>query len=178
MERAHVPLVSVFMGLSLDGCIAGPGGDLSFLDMVATDPPEDTGFADLLHAADTVVLGRNSYDKVLTFDSWPYAGKRTVVLTNRTVQKRNALETAQGAIGDILARLGAEGAAHVYLDGGNVVRQALAADLVDRLTLSWLPVVLGDGIRLFDSGLPTRRWKLVRFEKFGSGLVQARYARA
>jgi dihydrofolate reductase len=171
------PLTSVFLGLSLDGCIAGPGGDLSLLDAVATDPPEDTGFATLLRTVDALVMGRTSYETVAAFEPWPYEGKRTLVLTHRSLAPRVGVEMRSGALADILDALGAEGAAHVYLDGGDVVRQALAADLVDRLTLSWVPVVLGKGVRLFDGDLPTRRFKLEGTSQFPSGLAQARYVR-
>jgi len=171
------PLTSVFLGLSLDGCIAGPGGDLSFLDAVATDPPEDTGYEALLRTADALVMGRTSYDTVAGFDPWPYEGKRTLVLTHRPLAPRVGIETRSGPLADILDALGNEGVAHVYLDGGDVVRQALAADLVDRLTLSWVPVVLGRGVRLFDGDLPTRRFKLEGTSQFPSGLAQTRYVR-
>ena len=171
------PLTSVFLGLSLDGCIAGPDGDLSFLDTVATDPPEDTGFETLLRTADALVMGRNTYETAAGFDPWPYAGKRTLVLTHRPLAARAGVETRSGPLADILDALGAEGVAHVYLDGGEIVRQALAADLVDRLTLSWVPVVLGKGLRLFDGDSPTRRLKLEGVASFPSGLAQTRYVR-
>ncbi len=171
------PFVSVFLGLSLDGCIAGPGGDLSFLDAVATDPPEDTGFETLLRAAEALVMGRVSYDTAAGFEPWPYEGKRTLVLTHRPLAARAGVETRSGPLADILDALGNEGVAHVYLDGGDVVRQALTADLVDRLTLSWVPVVLGKGLRLFDGDLPTRRFKLEGTSQFPSGLAQTRYVR-
>ena len=171
------PLTSVFLGLSLDGCIAGPGGDLSFLDTVTTDPPEDTGFATLLRTVDALVMGRTTYETVAAFDPWPYEGKRTLVLTHRPLAARAGIETSGGPLADILEALGNEGVAHVYLDGGDVVRQALTADLIDRLTLSWVPVVLGKGMRLFDGDLPTRCFKLEGTSQFPSGLAQARYVR-
>jgi dihydrofolate reductase len=171
------PFVSVFLGLSLDGYIAGPGGDLSFLETVATDPPEDTGFDDLLRATDALVMGRNSYETVAAFVPWPYEGKRTIVLTHRPLAARAGVETRSGALAEILDSLGADEVSHVYLDGGDVVRQALAADLIDRLTLSWVPVVLGGGVRLFDGALPTRRWQFDGARSFASGLAQASYVR-
>jgi len=172
------PTVSVFLGLSLDGFIAGPAGELDFLSAVATDPPEDTGYDALMATCDAIAMGRNSYDKVATFDPWPYAGKRVIVLTGRDLAPRAGVERAHGDLATVLGALAAQQVRHVYLDGGDAVRQALRAELVDTLTLSWVPIVLGKGIKLFDETLPFSRWRLESGRHFPSGLVQARYRRA
>ena len=172
------PKVSVFLGLSLDGYIAGEGGDLSWLSIVQTDPPEDTGFDALMRDVDVMVFGRNTYDTALAFEAWPYASKRVVVLTHRALRPRHGEEVHAGPLVDLLASLGQAGHRHVYLDGGGVTREGLAAGVVDELTLSWLPVILGKGIPLFASGLSMSRWHLAQSRAFASGLVQARYVPA
>lgn len=169
------PKVSVFLGISLDGYIAGIGGDLSWLSVVETDPPEDTGYEVLMRDIDVMLLGRNTYDKALSFEAWPYHGKRVIVLTQRGLERRHDEEAYDGDLPALLASLAEQQHRHVYLDGGAAVRQGLQADVVDELTLSWVPTILGQGIPLFVAGLPTRRWRLKAARSFGSGLVQATY---
>ncbi len=167
--------VSVFLGLSLDGFIASEGGGLDWLDLVRTDPPEDTGYLALMASTDVLVMGRSTYNAVIAFPEWPYAGKRLVVLTHRPLEAKHGEESFEGELTELFERLAQEGHQHVYLDGGDVVRQGLRANRVTDLTLSWLPIVLGSGIALFERGLPERRWRLVRSCGFPSGLMQATY---
>jgi dihydrofolate reductase len=169
------PLVSAFLGVSLDGFIAGEGGDLSWLEEHSSDPPEATGYTALMAEVDVLVMGRNTHDAVRGFEPWPYPGRRLVVLTHRPLEVRHGEERFDGPLQELLARLGREGCRHAYLDGGSAVRQGLAAGLVDRLTLSWLPVVLGRGVPLFGPELPRRRWRLEWSRSLPSGLVQACY---
>lgn len=167
--------VSVFLGLSLDGYIARDDHGLDWLGLVHTDPPEDTGYAALMASVDTLVVGRSTYDTALAFPEWPFGGKRVVVLTRRPLEPRHGEEAHEGSLADLVGRLANEGHRHVYLDGGNVVRQGLRAGLVTDLTLSWVPFVLGSGIALFERGLPERAWRLAASRAFPSGLVQATY---
>lgn len=167
--------VSVFLGLSLDGFIASEGGGLDWLDLVRTDPPEDTGFLAMMASADVLVMGRSTYDAVIAFPEWPYAGIRLVVLTHRPLESEHGEERFEGELTELLERLAHDGHQHVYLDGGDVVRQGLRANRVTDLTLSWLPIVLGSGIALFERGLPERRWRLISSRAFPSGLLQATY---
>jgi dihydrofolate reductase len=169
------PIVSVFLALSLDGFIAGPDGDISWLDPYATDGVQETGYERLMNDIDTLVIGRNTYEKVLSFDSWPYLGKQVVVLTHRSLSSRRG-ETAQaGLLREVLGWLWGQGSRHVYLDGGQAVRQGLADGLVDELTLFWAPVLLGDGIELFN-GLKNRSvWKVHEVRRLPSGLDQTVY---
>ena len=97
------------------------------------------------------------------------------VLTHRSLEPRHGECARGGPLREVLAQLAAEGARHIYIDGGDVVRQALAQDLVQEMTLSWLPVVLGRGTRLFETGLPCSAWQLAHSRQFRSGMVQARY---
>ncbi len=171
----HRPMVSVFLAVSLDGFIAGEGGDLSWLSPYASDPPEATGYAALMRETDAMVMGRNTYDAVLGFGPWPYEGKRVVVLTGRELRPRHGEERADVPLHALLRDLGKAGHRHVYLDGGAVVRDGLRAGLVDSLTLSRVPVVLGKGIALFDQDLPRATWRMHSTRSLPSGLVQTRY---
>lgn len=167
--------VHVFLGISLDGCIAGEQGDLSWLAACAAESAADTGYDDLMGRTDTLLIGRRTYESVLRFEAWPYAGKRVRVLSHRPQTSRHGEQFCSGPVDGVLDALQADGARTVYLDGGDVVRQALQAGRVDTLTLSWVPVLLGKGTRLFEGGLPRSDWQLVAGRTFASGMMQARY---
>jgi dihydrofolate reductase len=165
---------SVFIAVSVDGYIARQDGALDWLARVEL-PGEDYGYAQFMASVDTLVLGRGTYDTVLGFDDWPYDGKQVIVVTNRPAAAAHGERFFAGDVSELAAELSNAGARRVYVDGGNLIRQFLAADLLSDLTLSIIPVVLGGGIPLF-SGLPQERGlKLSSSQNFSSGLVQIRY---
>lgn len=168
------PLCSAFIASSVDGYIAREDGGLDWLDAVQAEG-EDYGFGEFFAAVDVLVLGRRTYDTVLGFDAWPYAGKRCIVLTHRPASARHGEEFSAEDPAALVARLGREGARRLYVDGGAVIRQFLAAGLIDDLTLSLIPVLLGRGIRLFTDSAPTTRLLVERVRSWPSGLVQLTY---
>ena len=127
-----------------------------------------------IHSTDLLLMGRNSYDIVRTFPEWPYGDKPVVVLTHRPAEPRPHVSFRQGALAQVLGELWQEGARHIYLDGGEVVRQGLQAGLVDELTLFWVPVTLGRGVSLFAGTLPGRLTP-VSSVVLPSGLVRVVY---
>ncbi len=171
------PRVSVYIAISLDGFIARDDGDLDWLAEVQEAGGNDYGYSGFMSTVDTVLLGRGTYDAVLTFDSWPFEGKRVIVLTNRTLASRFGEAAYAGALGPLMDRLGSEGVQRVYLDGGATIRQGLDEGLVDDMTLSIVPVLLGSGRPLFTRGVPGSRWTLTGAESHPTGLVQVRYER-
>jgi dihydrofolate reductase len=158
--------------VSLDGFIARPDGALDWLTRFEGT---EHGYQAFFDAVDAVVIGRATYDVVLGFGTWPYGGKRVVVLTHRPGTARHAEAFLAGAPEAVVARLAADGVRRAYVDGGTVVSQFLAAGLVDDLTLSLVPIVLGDGVRLFRAPLPERAFRLTGAQTYPSGLVQVRY---
>ncbi len=168
------PRCSAFLAASLDGFIARPDGGLDWLGPFERSG-EDHGFAGFLASVDALVVGRGTYDAVLAFPEWPYRGKRVVVLTHRPPAPRHGESFASGAPEELLASLGAAGTRRVYVDGGATVSAFLRAGLLDDLTVSVIPAVLGEGIRLFQPPLPDRTLALRGVRSFPSGLVQLRY---
>lgn len=165
---------SVFIALSVDGYIARKDGGLDWLGRVEM-PNEDYGYAEFMGSVDTLVMGRGTYDTVLGFGDWPYDGKRVIVVTNRAGDAKHGERFFSGDVRQLAAELSADGAQRVYVDGGNLIRQFLAANLLHDLTLSLIPVVLGDGLPLFGDGASEQGLKLVSSKSYGSGLVQVRY---
>ncbi len=168
------PRCSAFLAASLDGFIARTNGGLDWLARVEASG-EDYGFAAFLASVDAIAVGRGTYDAVLAFAEWPYAGKRVVVLTHRPAAPRRDETFASGTPGEVMSALEAAGARRVYVDGGATVSAFLRAGLLDDLTLSVVPVVLGEGIRLFQPPLPERALALRDARSFPSGLVRLRY---
>ena len=167
--------VSVFIATSLDGFIARTNGDLDWLP----EAPEDHGYDEFMATVDTIVMGRHTYEKVLTFGAWPFT-KPVVVLTSRpmTPPPDGAAVTAMhGTPSEIVAALAATGVQSIYLDGGVTVQRFLEAGLLDRLIITRIPVLLGAGIPLFGALSRDVRLRHVRTESWPSGLVQSEYLR-
>jgi dihydrofolate reductase len=162
----------VYIAASVDGYIARPDGGIDWLDRVQL-AGEDYGFAAFYDTVDTLVMGRGTYDKALTFPAWPYAGKRVAVMTHRPARSRFGETFVSGTPAEVLAQLG--DGARAYVDGGVVIRQFLAAHLIDDLTISVIPIILGAGIRLFPGGEGEHALTLESSQSWPSGLVQLRY---
>ena len=140
---------SVFIGTSLDGFIARTNGDLDWL------PPgggEEHGYDAFMATVDALVIGRKTYETVLTFDTWPYGEKPVYVLSTRTLAPAlpgAVVERLSGPPAEIVAQLAARGVGHVYVDGGITIQGFLQAGLIQRLIITRIPVLLGAGIPLF-----------------------------
>lgn len=167
---------SVFVGTSVDGFIARHNGDFDFLPEGGGEPH---GYSEFIASVDVLVIGRNTFDKVLTFDAWPYDDMRVVVLSNRAIDTsavRGArIERMSGSPQEITDRLCADGTQHAYIDGGITVQQFLRAGLIQRLVITRVPVLVGDGIPLFGSLLHDVRLRHISTHAYASGLVKSEY---
>jgi dihydrofolate reductase len=142
--------LSVFCGVSVDGFLARPNHALDFLD---TGGQEPHGFEEFYGSVDVVVIGRKTFEVVLTFGKWFYGKKPVVVLSNRPLDfsslKGGVVEQMSGEPAEIVAQLKARGFKHAYIDGGITIQRFLAAGLIDRLVITRVPVLIGEGIPLF-----------------------------
>ncbi len=166
------PQCSVFIATSLDGFIAKADGGIDWLKIhdLAAEP---NGYADFIATCDAIVIGRGTYETVLGFGGWFYADKRVVVMTHRHYEAGHGEQFVAGDPRDVIASLGA--AKRVYIDGGKVIQQFFAADLIDDVTVGVLPIVLGGGIRLFPGGEGEHRLELEGSRVYKSGMVQLSY---
>ena len=167
--------VSVFVGASVDGFIARPNGALDFLPEVC----EPHGYEELMAEIDTLVIGRKTFETVLAFPEWPYGKKRVVVLSSRPLDLSAArgapVEQMSGPPAEIVAKLAASGAHHLYVDGGITIQRFLRAGLVQHLVITRVPVLIGDGIPLFGSLPGDVRLRHVATQHYPSGLVKSEY---
>jgi dihydrofolate reductase len=165
---------SVFVGTSLDGFIARPDGRLDFL-------PEDAephGYEEFMATVDAMVIGRNTFDVVLTFDAWPYGAKPVFVLSTRPLAPAPAgavVERLSGDPAQIVSDLAARGIGHIYVDGGLTIQRFLRAGLVQRLIVTRVAVLIGEGIPLFGNLGRDIRLTHVGTRQYASGLVQSEY---
>lgn len=140
---------SVFVGTSLDGFIARVNGDLDFLPPGGGEPH---GYVEFMATVDALVIGRNTYETVLSFDTWPYGEKPVFVLSTQEIAPAPlgaVVERTSGEPAEILSQLAERGIEHVYVDGGITIQQFLRAGLVQRLTITRVPVLIGTGIPFF-----------------------------
>jgi dihydrofolate reductase len=166
---------SVFIGTSLDGFIARVDGTFDFL------PPGDGephGYDEFMATVDALVIGRKTYETVLAFDSWPYGGKPTIVLSTHPLVPAPigaAVERMSGSPAEIVAQLVKRGIRHAYVDGGVTIQGFLRAQLIDRLTITRVPVLIGTGIPLFGTIPRDITLKHIATHQYASGLVKSEY---
>jgi dihydrofolate reductase len=173
--------ISVFIATSLDGYIARADGALDWLPQ--SGDGEDHGYNDFFAGIDTLLMGRKTFETVLGFSPFPYTGKRVVVCSQSITQPdvpealRPLLEVRNEPLPEVLRHLETTGVQHVYADGGRLITSLLELGLVDEITLTRVPVLLGSGIPLFGHLSRDHVWQHLETKAFKSGLVQSRYSR-
>ena len=169
-------MVSVFIGTSVDGFIARPNGDLDFLPPGGGEPH---GYNEFIASVDALVIGRNTFETVLAFPTWPYGDKRVVVLSSRpldlSVVRGGVVEQMAGPPVEIVSKLAARGMHHLYVDGGITIQRFLREGLIQRLIITRVPVLIGDGIPLFGILPRDIRLRHIATQHYPSGLVKTEY---
>ena len=165
---------SVFCGISVDGFLARPSGALDFLP----SEPEPHGYEEFIATVDALVMGRNTYEIVLGFGGeWPFQ-KPVFILSSREIDPPPEGANVQQLSGhpkEIAAKLDDLGFEHIYVDGGITMQRFLGAGLIQRLIVTRVPVLIGEGIPLFGSLPNDVVLQHVRTQTYPSGLVQTEY---
>lgn len=173
--------VSVYIASSLDGYIARKDGSLDWLPGAETEleHPEDCGYKDFMASVDALLIGRHTFETVLSFGEWQYGEKPVFILsTTLTSLPKNLPQTVKltsGSATEIVNDLESAGFRHIYLDGGKTIQTFLKADFVDELIITIIPVLIGDGIPLFGWVREDIRLELASSRTFDSGFVQNHY---
>lgn len=168
--------VILYISSSLDGYIAKPDDDLSFLNAMHREG-EDYGYNSFISEVDTVILGRRTYlwvkDKTGDF---PHLDKDVYVVTRKKSGKEGRVTYWPGSLRDLVDELKSKPGGTIFCDGGAAVaNEMLRKGCLDEIVLSIVPVILGDGIRLFHDGIPEKQLVLINSKSFESGLVQLHY---
>jgi dihydrofolate reductase len=172
--------ISVFIATSLDGFIARLNGDIDWLINAGdTNDPEDYGYGKFIATVNCLVIGRNSFEKVLSFPEWPYAGKRVVVISrtlNQIPEKiAGKVELYAGPVEQLAAQLSSEGHDRIYIDGGKTIQSFLGAGLVTDMTITRIPILIGSGLPLFGELPGDIHLDHIETKAFRSGFVQSHY---
>jgi dihydrofolate reductase len=167
---------SVFIGTSLDGFIARLNGSFDFLPAGGGEPH---GYDEFIAGIDALVIGRNTFETVLAFPQWPYGEQRVVVLSSRkldlSVVRGGVVEQMDGSPTDIVTKLAATGAHNLYIDGGITIQRFLRAGLIQRLIITRVPVLIGEGIPLFGKIPHDIKLRHISTQQYSSGLVKSEY---
>ena len=197
------PKCSVYMGSSLDGFIARNDGGIDWLNFdspnersndergndergnddsgVEDSDSEDYGFAEFMESVDMLLMGRHTFELVLTFDEWVYGDTHLTVLSSTLgpeaipAHMEGRVSITSGDPAEILEDLAEKGVQHVYVDGGITVQEFIAAGLIDEITIGIIPILIGDGIPLFGPLEGDVRLEHIATRSFPSGLVQVKY---
>jgi dihydrofolate reductase len=170
---------SVYIATSVDGFIAREDGSIDWLPVGDSNSDEDYGYQDFINSVDALVMGRNTYELVRSFGSWPYGDKPVIVLTTRPLEipedLSHTVTIMSGSPVEIVQRLAERGNKHLYIDGGKTIQDFIREGMIQTLIITRIPVLIGSGLPLF--GAVPNDIKLLHREtiQFENGLVQSRY---
>ncbi len=165
----------IYIACSLDGYIAAPNDDLSFLDPMDQEG-EDYGYVEFISKVDTVILGRKTYDWVLKHAPFPHSDKEAYIITRTPRAPEGNITFYTGILAELVETLKAKPGKHIFCDGGaEVIHTLLMDNLVDEFIIAVIPVLLGNGISLFKEGRGAQNLELLSAKSYPTGLVQLHY---
>jgi len=170
---------TVYVGTSLDGFIARKDGDIDWLVKYQNKEVHDS-YHEFISRIDAMVIGRGTYEKVLSFPEWPYEKKVFVLSTSLkqipgTLNEKATLVAMKPA--ELLNYLSDKGFSNIYIDGGKVIQSFLREDLVDELIITKVPELIGTGIPLFGYLDNDLRFEHIKTNIYSDGLVKSQYKR-
>ncbi len=172
---------SIFIATSLDGYIAKPDGNLDWLHEFSSKAPasEDFGYQDFISTVDAIVMGRHTFEKVINFENWPY-GSMPVIVLSRTLRSipseaPSTVSFSNESPAMLLNFLEIKKFSHIYIDGGLTIQSFLSLNLVNELTISLIPTLLGEGIPLFGRLTQPVNLYLLQSRVYDCGIVQNKY---
>lgn len=170
--------VILYIATSLDGYIAKPNDDLGFLSIVEQEG-QDYGYSGFVKTVDAVIVGRKTYDKVLSMGiNFPHADKDTYIITRTPRPNIGNIKFYTGSLKILIERLKSENGENIFCDGGaEIVNELLKENLIDEFIISVIPILVGNGTKLFKDGRPEQKLELVSIKQFDKGLTQIHYKR-
>ncbi len=170
--------VVLYIAMSLDGYIADKFGGVGWLAGDGSDPENCGSYPEFSATVDTVILGYKTYHQIVTElspDSWPYQGMQSYVLTHREGKAQEGIQFVNTSVTALLTELKQQQGKNIWLCGGaDVIGQALRAGIVDELTISVLPILLGNGIPLFKTSDSVKPLTLISHRSY-NGIVDLCY---
>ena len=171
---------TAFIATSVDGYVARPNHQLDWLEEADSDATEDFGYNAFIKGITTIIMGRNTFEKVLSFPQWPYPDHRMIVLSNTITsvpaELADQIQLFSGAIEDLVNSLQAQGEQSLYIDGTYAIIDFIAAGLLTDLIITTIPILIGDGIPLFHKFTHgDKKLRHVTTKAFNNGFVQTHY---
>jgi dihydrofolate reductase len=171
---------SIYVATSIDGFIATRDGGIGWLDEIPMSEKTESGFANFISGIDAIVMGRKTFETVLSFDSWPYS-KPVFVLSRRGVdvpkELKSKVEIVDADPSELTKLLREKGFHNLYIDGGVTIQGFLEENLIDEMIITRVPVLLGDGIPLFGKLSRRQHFKHLKTEVINDMLVMSYYRR-
>ena len=170
--------VILYIASSLDGYIAKPNDDLSFLSIVEKEG-EDYGYSEFIKTVDTVIMGRRTYDWIMAHvPEYVHPDKESYIITRTARPSIGKIHFYDGNLQDLIVRLKSEQGKNIFIEGGaEIVNELLKLNLIDEIVISIIPILVGNGTRFFKDGRPEQLLELVSTKQFETGLVQVHYVR-
>lgn len=171
--------VKLYIAASIDGYIARPDGDLEWLTGFPNPSKTDYGYQDFLASVDTVIMGNRTYHDILCMDMlWPYKDKETYVVTHHSQETKENIRFISENVVETISELRKKDGKDIWLvGGGQLVSLLLREDLIDEMQITYIPIILGDGIPLFPGSTKEVHWNLLESKAFDNGLLQVKYQR-
>ena len=170
----------VYIATSLDGFIATSDGRLDWLEKIPNPSQSDYGYGEFIKSIDAIVMGRKTFEKVLTFGQWVYDKPVFILsnsLTNLPEPIREFAEIIRGDIKEIITQLNQKGYKNLYIDGGRVIQSFLQEDLMDEIIITLVPILLGKGVPLFGKLEQHLQFRHKTTEIYDHTLVKNHYIR-
>ncbi len=170
--------VILYISMSLDGYIASKDNSLEFLSMVEKEG-QDYGYNEFVKSVDTVIIGRKTYEKVIDMGyEYPHTDKDVYILTRTARHSIGTFKFYTGDLAQLIGELKSQSGKNIYCDGGaEIANDLMKKNLIDEYIISVIPILLGDGIKLFKDGRPELKLELVSIKQFEKGLTQLHYNR-
>lgn len=171
----------VYIATSIDGFIAKKDGGIDWLHELPNPTGSDYGYSDFMREIDSLVMGRNTFEKVLSFGTWPY--DKLVYVASTTLNEvpeelAGKVKFISGSPQEMVALINAEGYSRLYIDGGQLIQSFLAADIIDELIISRIPILLGSGISLFGELVEPLNYEHKETKVYDNTLVKSHYLRS
>ena len=172
--------IKLYIAVSIDGFIADKNGRVEWLENLPNPDFLDYGYFDMYNSIDTTLMGNITYQQVLGFDMpFPYSDKTNFVFTrNQSLTEDENVTFVNNNIIDFVKKMKSKKGKSIWLIGGGQVNSILLnANLIDEMIVSYMPIVLGDGIPLFSSNTQLKSFRLLKSETFSTGVVSLTYVK-
>jgi len=171
----------VFIATSIDGFIADKNGNIDWLHTLHNPNKDDMGYMEFISGCDAIVMGRTTFETVLSFDiPWSYEIPVFVLssqLNNLPPHLADKAHLVKGSLHEVLAEIHRKGYNQLYIDGGTTIRSFLSKDLIDEITLTTIPILLGGGAPLFGDLPQELNFELLETRSYLNQVVQRHYQR-